>query len=135
MRVLILLFMTVSLSACTTVGLIASPSRQFVTTDTLQLSSKPANFYNTVVEVGKSLKYEHAGGNRATNTVNFTDNAGLGMGVLVGKVSNFSMAVSLSGRTVNFDVQATGNFSTAKEEKITARLNEFKDGLRAKFGA
>ncbi|MEH6700304.1 hypothetical protein [Parasphingorhabdus sp.] len=132
MRILIAFITMLSLTACSSVGMIASPQREFNTTETLQLASRPANFVDTVVEVGKSLNYEYAGGDRSKNIINFTDNTGLGMGVLIGKVSQNRLTVSLApdGRSVKFDLNSFGNFSTANEEKISERIGEFKNALQ-----
>ncbi len=135
MRILLTILAALSLSGCTSVGMLVSPQREFTTTQTMQLRARPANFVDTVVEVGQSLDYKYSGVDRAKNKVKLTDHSTAGIGVLIGKVSRLELNISLSpnGRTVNFEIAAAGNYSTSNQEKIEARLQQLKDALRAKF--
>ncbi len=135
MRIFLAVLLSITLSSCTSVGLLVSPQREFTTTQTMQLRARPANFVDTVAQVGKSLGYNYSGVDRAKNKLKLTDHSTAGMGVLIGKISRLELTIWLSpnGRTVNFEIAAAGNYSTSNQDKIEARLQKLKDALRAKF--
>lgn len=135
MRLPSLIFLVLSLSACTNVGLIASPSEQFSTSESFRLKASPPNFVDTVIEVGQGLEYKYSGVDRSKNLVRLTDNASIGIGVLIGKTSNINLEVRLEpdGHTVAIQLDAFGNFKTANHEKINQRLSELKAALQARL--
>tara|TARA_R100001244_G_scaffold6593_24_gene8166 strand:+ start:38141 stop:38527 length:387 start_codon:yes stop_codon:yes gene_type:complete len=110
---------------------------QFTTVETVQLSKQPASFVDSVIEVGKSLGYQYTGGNRATNLVQLADQPNFGESVVLGRNYSVQLSVQLkpNGGTVEMTFISFGSRSTSGEAKSQKRIREFKDALRAKFGA
>jgi hypothetical protein len=135
MRVLLAALLAISVCACTPPGAIVglvSKNRQNVTEDTMVLKRQPANFVDSVAEIGEELGYDLAGTDRAANTVRFTDDTNMLTSVFVGRQRQTVLTVSLkpNGRTVAFQLVISGNLKSATQEKVEERLSEFKTALR-----
>lgn len=131
MRRLIAISLAISLSACGTIGTLASSPEQFKTTETMQLTRAPAHFVDGVIRAGTSLGYKYTGGNREKNQVILLNNSGFASEILIGKIQKVQVQVSLGSdnRTVTFDLETYGNFSTSKQDRIERRLSDLKTAI------
>ncbi len=123
------------LASCGEVGMIASPDKDFATSDVLELSAAARNFIPVASNVGTSLGYDLAGTDAAHNTVTLANNPSVGEGVLIGKMeaSRVTLTLEPGGREIKIDIALTGNFDTATPQAATERLSKLKAALSAAF--
>ena len=125
----------VLIAACGDIGMIASPTKTFQGKDTLALSHAPRDFFAGATEVGRSMQYDVSGIDRSENTIRFSKDAGLFVGVMVGKIQHADIALRLEngGRAVDITVLTMGNFDTGGQEAAIAIIDSFKTRLAQKF--
>lgn len=133
MRILLAALLAAALSGCA--GL-AGVGGQYQTTETVEITKRPARFFEDVVAVGEQLGYQHTGGNRSANTVNLADQPNFGESML-GKVYSMQVIVALqpNGRTIDLTYYAFGGRSTAGSKKSQERVETLKAALRQRFGS
>lgn len=109
---------------------------QYQTTDTVEVSKRPARFFDDVIAVGQQLGYQHTGGNRATNMVLLADQPNFGES-MIGRAYSVQVSVTLKpdGRTVEVIFTAVGGRATAGADKSQDRLEQLKAALRQRFAA
>jgi hypothetical protein len=108
----------------------------FRSTDTVAIAAAPANFYDEVVEIGQELGYQHAGGDRASNSVQLMDQPNLGESMM-GRAYRVSVGVRLlpGGRDIELLYVATGGRATTGADRSQRRISELKAALQARYGS
>lgn len=121
----------VALTACASFSGLGG---QYQTTETVEIASSPANFYDDVVSVGQQLGYQHTGGNRSANVVNLADQPNFGEN-LMGRNYSVQVRVSLQpdGRSVDLMFTAFGSRTTAGADKSQERIEQLKAALRQRW--
>lgn len=133
MRVFMIAIMALSISACAS---FSGMGGQYQTTETVELSQRPAHFYDTVVAVGQQLGYQHTGGNRSANIVHLSDQPNFGEN-LIGRAYSVQVMAALqpSGRTVELTFTAVGSRTTAGANKSQERIDQLKTALARELQA
>ena len=123
------------LASCGEVGIIASPNKDFATSDVLELSAPARNFIPVASNVGTSLCYDLAGTDVARNEVTLAINPSVGASFLIGRTEASRVVLTLrpGGREIKIDIVLTGNFDTATPQAAAARLSKLKAALSAAF--
>lgn len=131
----ITLALCLMVGSCGEIGMIASPTTTFSTTDALTLKRPATDFFDKSTVVGKSLGYDVSAINRTDNQISFTKDAGLGVGVLVGKIqhSDIDLKLSRNMRTIDIRIQNMGNFGTGGQQEATSTVDRFKERLSSAF--
>lgn len=134
MRIILAALLCSSVSGCTPPGMIigmTSKMKENVTSDTLTLRSRPADFVGGASAAGEMLKYDVAGIDRAKNIVRFTQKTSMVESTLIGPNRHVSLEVSLGadGRTVALQMVFVGNMGSAAQEKVNERMEKFKAAL------
>ncbi len=132
MRYLLAILLAVALSGCA--GM-AGMGGQYQTTETIEISKRPARFYDDVITVGEQLGYQSTGGNRAANMVSLADQPNFGESMM-GKVYSVQVTATLqpNGRTIELMFTSIGGRSTAGAKKAQDRIETLKAALRQQFG-
>ncbi len=109
--------------------------RQYATTDSVAVKKVPQDFIATASQIGTSLGYEISGTDITKNAVQLSDNEGLTMGVLVGKVRQASVTLTLQpgGRQIKIELQLYGNFDQANQAAADGRIARLKIALANRF--
>ena len=131
MRVILACAIILGLGACGVGAL--TPVRQYTTSETMQLARAPANFVDSVQEVGRSLGYRIGGMDRAKNSVTLSDGTIGGVGSYVtGKMKGVTITLTLlpGGKEVAFDYTGFGNMGSVNQSKANEKLARLKAALQ-----
>ncbi len=132
MRVVLAVLGPVLLAGC---AAFSGLGGQYQTTETIEIASRPANFYDDVIAAGQQLGYQHTGGNRSNNTVSLADQPNFGE-TMIGRSYSVQVTVALrpNGHTIDLQYTAFGGRSTAGADKSQRRIEQLKTALRQRFG-
>lgn len=135
-RSLIAICLIVSLSGCGSIGAMASKTQTFMVNETVSFSRTPTNYLDTSAEIGKTLGYSVSGLDRSKNMIAFSKDAGMFIGVLVGKMEHADVTLTFKdeGRVVDISVSVLGNFGTGGQDAGSTILAEFKSKLTERLG-
>jgi hypothetical protein len=132
---ILVIAVAISLGACSTVVRMVDTPKQYASTDSVAVKKPAQNFIAAASQVGTSLGYEVSGTDVTKNAVQLTDNEGLTMGVLVGKVRQVSVTLTLQpgGRQIKIELQLYGNFDQANQAAAEGRVARLKTALASRF--
>lgn len=132
---ILVIAVAISLGACSTVVRMVDTPKQYASTDSVSVKKPAQNFIAAASQVGTSLGYEVSGTDVTKNAVQLTDNEGLTMGVLVGKVRQVSVTLTLQpgGRQIKIELQLYGNFDQANQAAAEGRVARLKTALASRF--
>lgn len=91
--------------------------------------------YSTVSEVGKTLGYSVSSLDKRKRVIGLTKDAGLFIGVMVGKIEKSIVQFSIKngGRTIEVEILVVGNFDTGGSEAANRILDQFESGLKRRM--
>lgn len=124
---------SLALAGCTS---FAGVGGSFQSTDTVAIAQAPTNFYDDIVSIGQQLGYQHAGGNRASNTVQLMDQPNLGESMM-GRSYRVSVGVKLlpTRQDVEILYVASGGRATAGANRSQERIGELRAAIQQRYGA
>ena len=132
-RSLVLMLGTAAVGACGSVGMMASNTKSFQATDRIRLRRAPRNFVADVQQIGPRLGYAVSGIDAVNNSVSFNKDAGMFIGVMVGKIENSTIVLTQNGRTIDIQLTIIGNFGTSDQVAATQELEAFKREIENTF--
>ncbi len=135
-RLLFIALFIAPLAGCGSIGMIASNTQNFSVHETVTFSRTPTNYLDTSAEIGKTLGYSVSGMDRSNNMIAFSKDAGMFIGVMIGKTerADVSLEFKNNGQTVDITVQVIGNFGTGGQDAGSTILAEFKSKLTERLG-
>jgi hypothetical protein len=124
------------LVGCGEIGLMASETQTFTGNDSITLQAPRADILNIAAEVGKSLGYNVSRLDKDRGTISLSYDAGLFIGVMIGKIQNATLTISSENgeNKLSVSVFLMGNFGEGGQEAAMGRIEDFKAKLLAKIG-
>ena len=131
----LVIVLALSLGACSAVGLMADSPKQYATTLTISLKRVPQNFVESVSQVGTSLGYQVTETDPTKNAVQLSDDEGYAMGMLIGKIRQAKVMLTLQpgGHQIKVELLLYGNFDQATQTAAEGRVARLKSALASRF--
>lgn len=132
---LILLFVT----SCGDVGMMVSDITTYNGFDVLKFDTvkNQDKIFSTISEIGNTLGYSVSVLNRRKGIITLAKDAGLFMGVMVGKIDKSTVQFSITngGKVIEIEILLIGNFNAGGNEAATRILDQFKSRLKRRMSS
>jgi len=135
-RILVVAVLCALLGGCGAEVMMLSDTTTFQGDEQFKLRRPTSDFIALATAVGPAIDYHVSRIDNKTKTVVLTKDAGLGMGVLIGKIKRVDIALQLQadGRTVDMTISIMANFdkgNQAMEAEIAASVKAAFDKMQS----